>query len=139
MPTVSHKITIRAPKDEVLAALTTADGLKKWFAPKLEGDVGRGRSMIFRFNDGTSFRWKITEASGSTVRWECVEGPGQAAGSTATFRLSDKGEGQTSVECDHEGWPEGHGALKTCNTLWGISMGHLKSYVESGDVAAVLH
>jgi len=27
------------------------------------------------------------------------------------------------VECDHEGWPDGHSAFKTCNTFWGILMG----------------
>ena len=140
MSTISQKTTVEAPKEKVFAALTTAEGLKAWFAPKLEGEVGPGKEMTFHFNDGETFRWKTTEAtSGSTVKWECLAGPGQAAGTTATFRLSDKGDGQTSVECDHEGWPEEHDAMSTCNTLWGISMGHLKSYVEGGKLATGLH
>ena len=140
MATVSQKITIEAPKDKVYAALTTAEGLQEWFAPKLEGEVDPGKEMTFHFNDGETFRWKTTEASpGSTVRWECLEGPGQAAGTKVIFRLSDKGEGQTTVECDHEGWPEDHEVIKTCNTLWGISMGHLKTYAEGGKLVAALH
>lgn len=96
--------------------------------------------MTFHFHDGETFRWKTTEATSSAaVHWECLAGPGQAAGTTATFRLSDKGEGRTTVECDHAGWPEDHDAIKTCNTLWGISMGHLKSYVENGKLTASLH
>jgi ABC-type phosphate/phosphonate transport system substrate-binding protein len=69
------------------------------------------------------------------VLWECVEGPGAAAGTTVSFQLSDKGEGRTTVEFDHEGWPEGHSAFATCNTLWGIFMGQLKRYAETGKPA----
>ena len=36
------------------------------------------------------------------------------------------------VECDHEGWPDGHSAFKTYDTFWGILMGQLKKYEETG-------
>jgi hypothetical protein len=79
-----------------------------------------------------SFRWKVSALiSGSAVSWECISGPGAAAGSTVTFELSDTGDRRTAVELDHAGWPENHQALATCNTLWGILLGQLRMYAET--------
>ena len=88
---------------------------------------------MFSFAGEEPFRWKLIELKpNSLVRWECIQGPGEAAGTTVTYRLVSKGTNQTVVECDHENWPEGHSAFKTCNTRWGVVMGHLKKYAETG-------
>lgn len=133
MATLSHRITIQAPQDQVFQSLATIEGLKRWYTPTIDGTVGKNSEAVFSFADEEPFRWKfIEEKPSSLIRWECVEGPGAATGTTVTFRLSSKGKNQTVVECDHEGWPEGHAAFKTCNTLWGILMGQLKKYAETG-------
>jgi uncharacterized protein YndB with AHSA1/START domain len=135
MATVSHKIRINAPRDRVFEALSTAEGLRGWYTPDVEGNVVVGQEAVLRFTGREPFRWRFSEiVPAARVRWECVEGPGAAAGTTVTYRLSDAREG-TVVECDHEGWPEGHAALTTCNTLWGILMGHLRRYAETAKVA----
>ena len=132
MTKTPHRIRIKAQPDHVYKAIATVDGLKAWFTPDIEGEVAVGKTALFRHEGRDSFRWKFTELkAGSSARWECVEGPGAAAGTHVSFRL--KGDGQsTVVECDHESWPDGHGAFETCNTLWGILMGRLKSYSETG-------
>ncbi len=136
MATLSHKIHINAPQDRVYKALSTSEGLKSWYTPHLEGEVRQGGTAVFRFTDKEPFRWKFVEISpNSRVRWECVEGPGAARGTAVTFRLSDKGDGRTVVECDHDGWPDSHEAFTLCNTLWGILMGHLKNYAETTEPA----
>jgi hypothetical protein len=88
-------------------------------------------TLSFSEHEGP-FRWKVAEAKpDSLVRRECVAGPGQATGTVATFRLSDKGDGRTVVELDHEGFKESDEKVKTCNTLWGGLIIHLKKYVET--------
>ena len=100
-----------------------AAGLKGWYTPHIEGDVREGKEATFRFTGRRPFRWRFAEITpASHARWECVEGPGAAAGTTVTFRLTQVGD-STVVECDHDGWPETHDAFTTCNTLWGILMG----------------
>jgi uncharacterized protein YndB with AHSA1/START domain len=132
MATITHAIRIRAPRAQVYQALTTPYGLKGWNTPDLEGDVAQGQEFTLRFNDGQSFRWKASKLiNGSAASWECISGPGAAAGSTVTYELSDTSDGRTAVQLDHAGWPDGHQALATCNTLWGILLGRLKKYAET--------
>lgn len=132
MAKISHKIHIKAPQDRTFEALSTAEGIKSWYTPNLDGDVGKDQEAVFRFSGREPFRWRFTELSPhSRIRWECIEGPGAAAGTTVTYHLFDAGDGSTVVECHHEGWSESDKAFTTCNTLWGILMGHLRDYVET--------
>ncbi len=140
MAKISQKITIQAAPDRVFKVLSTAEGLKGWYTPQLEGSVGEGKDVVFKFAGQEPFRWRVVESTpNSQLRWECVAGPGAAAGTTATFRLSDKGDGRTSVEFDHDGWPESDPSFTTCNTFWGILMGHLKNYVETAKPTPAFH
>ncbi|MGO8946922.1 MAG: SRPBCC family protein [Ktedonobacterales bacterium] len=132
MATLSHKIYINAPKDRVYDALSTAEGLKSWYTPHLEGEVRQGATVVLQFTGKEPFSWKIVESTpNSRVRWECVAGPGTARGTSVSYRLSDKGDGRTVVELDHEGWPNSDEAYTVCNTFWGMLMGHLKQYAET--------
>ena len=122
---LSHKIHIDADRDRTFDALSTTEGLTGWYTPNIEGEVAEGREAIFRFAGRRPFRWRVVELTpGSGARWECVEGPGNAAGTVVTFRVSDAGDG-TVVELDHAGWQDGDDAFTTCNTLWGALMHHL--------------
>jgi uncharacterized protein YndB with AHSA1/START domain len=131
MSRTSHKITINAPKSRVFEALSTKDGLKGWYTPQVEGEVREGETVVLGFKDEVPFHWRFVEvASPTRIKWECVEGPGAAAGTRVDFRLSDR-DGRTTVECDHDGFRETDKALRSCNTLWGILMGRLRDYAET--------
>jgi len=108
MATLSHQIRVSAPPDRVYEAIATNDGVTE------------------------PFRWRFAELSpGARLRWDCTQGPGAAAGTTATFSLSRTADGRTQVDLDHDGFTESDPALATCNTLWGILLGHLKNYAET--------
>jgi uncharacterized protein YndB with AHSA1/START domain len=133
MTALSHQIRISAPRDRVYQAISTRDGLTGWYTADLEGDIAAGQEAVFRFKGREPFRWRFAELSpGARIRWECTQGPGAAAGTTTTFRLSDTTDGRTQVDLDHDGFGETDAALATCNTLWGILLGHLKAYAETG-------
>jgi uncharacterized protein YndB with AHSA1/START domain len=140
MAKISHKITVQAAPDRVFKILSTAEGLKGWYTPQLDGSVREGKEVVLKFMGEKPFRWRVAESTpDSRVRWECVEGPGAAVGTTVTFRLSNKGDGQTSVECDHDGWGESDPSFTACNTKWGILMAHLKGYAETAKAAPAFH
>ena len=111
-------------------------------SPAISGAVQVGRhaakhaqlalAQRLEFTGHEPFRWRFTELSpGSRLRWECTEGPGAAASTTATFSLSQTADGRTQVDIDHDGFRESDPALAACNTLWGILLGHLKNYAET--------
>ena len=131
----SHRIRVHATSDRVYQALTSREGLQGWFTPHVEGDVREGGDVKMSFSGKEPFRWRFSQLEPlSHVHWSCLEGPGAATGTSVTYSLSGAEQGQTIVACDHDGWPEGHDALATCNTLWGILMGRLKEFSETGKV-----
>ncbi len=132
MASSTHRIRIHANRNTVFQALSTETGLKGWYTANLDGPVAQGETATFHFPKDETFRWKFTEVKpDSKIIWECEDGPGAAKGTKAVFQLSDDGGQETVLTCEHMGWPEGHEALATCNTLWGILMGHLRDYAES--------
>jgi uncharacterized protein YndB with AHSA1/START domain len=132
MATLSHQIRVSAPPDRVYEAISTNDGLTGWFTADIDGTVGSGGEALLKFTGHEPFRWRFTGLSpGSRLRWECTQGPGAAVGTTATFSLSRTADGRTQVGLDHDGFTESDPALATCNTLWGILLGHLKTYAET--------
>jgi|ERR1700722_9005126 uncharacterized protein YndB with AHSA1/START domain len=141
MATHSHRISIDAPKKQVFEAITTEHGLQGWYTPHVEGKAGHGERIKLRFKskDGP-FHWKVevTEPE-SIVRWECLEGPGSAGGTTAIFRLGEKGAGKTCVDLDHHGLDENDDKHRVCNTMWGVLMLHLKKYVETRKADPAFH
>ena len=48
MANISHKITIQTPKSQVFKALCTTEGLKGWYTPHVEGEVGEGQEAVFK-------------------------------------------------------------------------------------------
>jgi len=132
MTKISHEIRINASMADVFKTISTIDGLKGWYTTRIEGDMVPGKSIKVHADGRPSFCWRISELRPPTAtRWECVEGPGTAPGATVTFRLSTK-DSRTKVQLDYEGLPEDNPAFLTCNTLWGVMLGHLKQYAETG-------
>ena len=133
MAEINHEIKIKASRERVFEALTTAGGLRSWVTARVEGDGGSGHAWRFEFSERPTFGWEVTEStSPARVAWRCVEGPGDSVGTRVTFDLSAADKDRTLVEIAHEGWPGTHGNFRKCNTYWGVLLHHLRQYVETG-------
>jgi uncharacterized protein YndB with AHSA1/START domain len=133
MAEIHHELKLKAPPERVFEALTSAQGLKAWHSPQVEGDGAPGHAWRFTFTGRPTFRWQVTaSAAPEHVAWRCVEGPGDSVGTTVSFHLSKADEDRTLVELVHAGWPGTHGNFRKCNTYWGVLLHHLRQYVETG-------
>ena len=133
MASSTHKIRIHAQPDAVFQAISTADGMKAWYTPNIEGTFGKGETATFHFENGEVFKWKTTAlVPEKEIERECTEGPGVAKGTKVTYKLEGGKKQDTVLKLEHVNWPDGHDALATCNTLWGILLGRLRDYVEKG-------
>jgi uncharacterized protein YndB with AHSA1/START domain len=136
-----HRITVNAPQADVFRAITTQAGLKGWYTPTPEGEPVHGRKLKLHFKTKEGpFEWKVTERNpGSTLQWECIDGPGSAIGSTATFNLMAKDDNKTVVDLDYQGLELKNDKGRVCNTMWGALMHHLKKYVETKKADPAFH
>ena len=78
MVDILHRVGVEGSSpDDVYAALTTIDGLSRWWTRDTTGETGIGDVIAFRFSAG-GFDMKVAAlVPGKRVLWEVVAGPGE--------------------------------------------------------------
>ena len=132
MSKIEHEIKIKGNLDAVYQALMTLQGIKSWHSAEAEGTPNLHEKLITKGHNKPTFVWKITELKPhQEIEWECEQGPGDATGTKAIFKLEKSDEKHTLVRFSHLGWPDTEGHFKHCNTLWAVLLYHLQQYVET--------
>jgi uncharacterized protein YndB with AHSA1/START domain len=129
--TLRHAIKIAAPRHKVFTALADTEEMAAWHVGGIDGVVAVGETFRLNAKPGLVFGWHTEEiVLNEKVRQRCVEGPGNSAGKTLTFTLSD-GDGATTVVSLSDGeWHDDDPDLPFCNTRWGQVLLRLQQYVE---------
>jgi len=131
MADILHRIGITVAPEDVYTALTTVDGLSRWWTEETDGDASLGGVVRFRFVPG-GFDMKVLETiPAERVLWEVVDGPEEWIGTQISFDLKQEGE-YTIVLFKHEGWREPVEFMSHCSTKWAIFLMSLKRLLETG-------
>ncbi|MFC3576689.1 SRPBCC domain-containing protein [Streptomyces yaanensis] len=131
MADILHRIGITVAPEDVYTALTTVDGLSRWWTEETDGDASLGGVVRFRFVPG-GFDMKVLETSpAERVLWEVVDGPEEWIGTQISFDLKQEGE-YTIVLFKHEGWREPVEFMSHCSTKWATFLMSLKRLLETG-------
>jgi uncharacterized protein YndB with AHSA1/START domain len=132
MNEIHHSIGVASSSTaDVYAALTTIDGLSRWWTNDTTGDPDLGGKIEFRFPPG-GFDMEVIELTpGERVRWRVVDGPPEWIGTTIDWRLLYN-DGFTHVLFVHEGFREWVDFLSHCSTKWAVYLLSLKALVETG-------
>lgn len=89
MASIKHLFHIAAPRAEVFNAVSTIDGLKKWWTVQTSGNDQPGGTIAFRFGEA-GMDFKVTALrENESVNWECVAGFDDWLGTTITFQLDE--------------------------------------------------
>lgn len=137
MVDIIHRIGIKSPVEHVYKALTTLDGLARWWTEEVRGDpkIGGSIEFSFRTNTGELLGAMVMElqelAENKQVRWRCTKGPEEWIGTDITFQLSEQ-DGQTIVLFGHRNWREAVEATYHCSMKWATFLLSLREYVETG-------
>ncbi len=132
MQEIIHRIGIACSPQEVFKALTTDDGLSRWWTTDTSGAGGVGAIIRFRFNGAGPDFEVIEQQQDTLVRWKhSGEMPGSWVGTEISFQLS-KDEKQTYVLFVHSGWKEQTDFMGHCSTKWAIFLISLKDALETG-------
>ncbi|MEU4392225.1 SRPBCC domain-containing protein [Kribbella sp. NPDC023855] len=95
---IERVVVLRHPVERVWAALTTAEGLSRWFGSEAELDLRPGGRAFFRWEE-------LDEESTATI--VTVEPPHRFAFRWAIYGLPEEDAPQTLVEFTLEPVPEG--------------------------------
>ncbi|MBR0648780.1 SRPBCC family protein [Roseomonas terrae] len=132
---LKHEIAVTADATTLRAALSTAEGLRGWNTPHVDGTGQAGSDWILKYSGRPDFVWHIDRNEPQAILWTCTKGPGDAVGTTASFSIATLPDGRTRVSVTHGGWPHDEANFTKCNTIWGALMHHLRVYAESGVAA----
>ncbi len=127
MPEILHRVGIDAPPDKVFKALSTVEGLRKWWVGGTKGSAAAGGLIDFGF-----CRMKVLEAEpDSVVHWKCTAGPPEWVGTEVVFRLLWKDD-QTFVLFSHSKWKRPVEFMHHCSTKWATFLLSLRDLLERG-------
>jgi uncharacterized protein YndB with AHSA1/START domain len=131
MPDIRHRVGIAAPQDRVYELLVTKEGLAEFWTTHVEGDCEVGGTLNFFFaSPEPAAVMEVVELSPhDRVRWRCVGGVPEWAGTTVTFELKESG-GETVLLFTHADWREPVEFMHHCNTKWATVLLGLKSGLE---------
>lgn len=132
MKEIIHRVGIACSPREVFDALTTDEGLSRWWTTDTSG-AGDVESIIkFRFN-GMGPDFEVVELqTDSLVRWQhSGEMPDAWVGTEVSFLLKSDGN-QTYVLFSHSNWKERSDFMGHCSTKWAVFLLSLKQAIEKG-------
>jgi uncharacterized protein YndB with AHSA1/START domain len=132
MPDILHKVGIRSPSpDGVYKALTTIEGLSKWWTSDTRGDSEVGGVIQFRFGAG-GFDMKVLELQpAKRVLWQVIDGPDEWLGTEINFDIKQNDD-WTILLFKHAHWKQPVEFMHHCSTKWAVFLLNLKSLLETG-------
>ncbi|MBA6225190.1 SRPBCC domain-containing protein [Colwellia sp. MB02u-18] len=132
MVNINHRIGINALPEKIYEALTTDDGLKKWWTNDISGAGMEGSTIKFRFNGGGPDFTVTKLIPNKTVCWKHSGNiPESWMDTEISFQL-ETGENQTFVRFTHSNWNETTDFMAHCNTKWAVFLLSLKDALETG-------
>lgn len=132
MAEIIHRVGIAGTAGEVYQALTTDEGLSRWWTTDTSGAGEVGSIIKFRFDGGGPDFEVIEQQTDSIVRWRhCGEMPDPWIGTEVSFHLKGGGQ-QTYVLFAHSNWKESSDFMAHCSTKWAVFLLSLKDAIETG-------
>ena len=94
MKSIIHSVTFEKPATDVMAALTTQDGLSGWWSTSVDAGSSVGEEVVFQFLLG-EFNpvMRIEEMTETRLAWSSQQGHPPWDGSTFSFDLTPTEDG----------------------------------------------
>jgi len=127
MPDIHHSIAIDASADAVRALVSSADGLRQWWAEDAELQSDGALSLGF-FNRNTVYRLRALDRSASRIAWR-VETGKEWEGTDLVFTIQPQTKGVV-LDFVHANWREATPYFVSCTTTWGGLMFRIRSAAE---------
>jgi uncharacterized protein YndB with AHSA1/START domain len=126
-------LPIRAPLADVLRAVSTPQGLDRWWTDRSDGTPSVGAN--FRLGFGPEYDWRAVvrtfDAAGA-FELEMIVADGDWTGTRIGFELS-AADGVTHLSFRHTGWPSVNEHYRVSCYCWAMYLRVLKRHLEAGE------
>lgn len=150
MATIYHQVSIDAPVGKVYEAMSTAEGISRWWDKQTPTRTDRG--LVLEHNPGPEHgvvKLRVVElVPDRRVEWECISthprsSPASAwTGTHFIFEMAERGDGASSpsgrrqdpttiLDFRHAGYDEQSEFFGFNDVAWGQVLQNLKQVVES--------
>ncbi|WP_299700878.1 SRPBCC domain-containing protein [uncultured Pontibacter sp.] len=132
MATIYHQVLIQADEHTVFEAITTQQGLSKWWIADCNVKPEVGFVNEFHMEGHGTNRMKVTALNPPTsVEWECLNVNDAWTGTRISFHLSRRGD-YTCLDFKQSGYQSEDEVYATCNFHWARHLIMLKALCETG-------
>ena len=138
MVNIKHRIGIKASSQKVYEALSTINGISKWWTKDTTGKSEIGKTVVVRFhtldgNEVGSMDFVVQDLKPEAiVKWKFTSGPPEWIGTEVIFDLCQE-DNYTIVLFSHNNWAAEVEFKSHCSMKWAIFMLSLKQLIENGE------
>jgi len=133
MPDVLQDFPIKAAPDRVFQAVSTPEGLDRWWTLRSSGTPSPGAEYELSFGPGYDWRAKVTRSvPGSVFELEMVRADDDWVGTRVGFLLEER-QDATWVRFHHTGWPSANEHYRSSCNCWAMYLRILRRHLEHGD------
>ena len=134
MADIFHNLIVNAKPEPVFRAISTPEGLNKWWTLTCSGAPQEGGEYNLGFGPGYDWRAEVSRCTpDSEFELIFTEADTDWQGSRLKFVLKGQ-EDKTEVFFKHEGWPEDNEHYRISCFCWAMYLRLMKRFVEFGEV-----
>ncbi|MFQ5652657.1 MAG: SRPBCC domain-containing protein [bacterium] len=134
MAEIRHLLRIKATPEKVYEAISTQEGLSRWWTTHTRAEPREGSLATFGFNkSATVFKMRIDVLDPTKrVEWTCLGGHPEWQNTNLFFDLHKEDE-ETVLNFGHLNWKSADGILPLCSFDWAKYLMSLRAFVETGE------
>jgi uncharacterized protein YndB with AHSA1/START domain len=133
MADIFHNFPIEATAEKVFGAISSSDGLDKWWTKGSSVNPVSGGIYILDFGPGYIWKAVVTEyVKGKVFELKMTEADADWLGTKIGFILMAH-QGKTAVNFYHTGWPQKNEHYKISSYCWAMYLRILKRHLEYGE------
>ncbi len=138
MAEIIHRIGVKGSSEKVYLALSTIEGLARWWTENTSGASEVGKTIEFQFHGpngkiiGGFIMDVLKQEPFKKVQWRCTRGPEEWVGTEIVFDLKQEDD-FTIVLFAHRNWRESSEFTAHCSTKWAVFLMSLKQLIETGN------
>lgn len=133
MADILHDLPINVPPQRLFEALSTPEGLDRWWTKRAAGTPRAGAEFELGFGPGFDWRARVTRcAPNSEFELEMTVADQDWLGTKVGFRLETV-EGATWLRFRHTGWPQPNEHYRVSCNCWALYLRILRRHLEHGE------